>query len=149
MRIKVLCLTILALVAMLVPTSGVFAATDFWTGTASIEKSDPLTVEYVSSTDGTIYNIAEHAWVIPVTGSGVVQLVLRVTNNDPTANGYTLNGIATPSADYLGKVTAAWMFEGGGGLAKSTSKLVTLTVTTSADAPIGSYAFALKLQRTP
>jgi hypothetical protein len=141
MKFKVVTLTILAIITMLIPTVGVFAATEFWQGSAAVTVSDPVAIS-LKSGDGT-YNDTDHSWAVSIIGGGTKTLVLTATNGSTSA--YRVYATKTPGFEGSA-VTAAWTpayadIPGGG------SQEYTLTVTSTAAAPLGMYSFNLAFSK--
>lgn len=141
MKFKVLILTILAIAVLLIPTAA-FAATEFWQGTAAVTVTDPVSITNTGG-DGT-YDAVTHAWAVSITGGGTKILKMTATNGSTAA--YTVNAIVSPASSPDGLVTAVWSpsakYIAGGG-----SQEYTLTVTSAAGAPVGSYNFNLAFSK--
>ncbi len=142
MKFKALILTILAITAMLIPTAGVLAAAEFWQGTAEVTITDPVAISCTGG-DG-LYDAAKHTWAVSIIGGGSKTLKLTATNT--STSGYTVYPIVT-SPDYGGKVTATWSNAGGKYIPAGTAWEYVLTVTSTADAPLGAYAFNLAFSK--
>jgi hypothetical protein len=143
MKTKALILTILAVAVMMIPTAGVLAATEFWQGAATVTITDPVAITCTGG-DGS-YNDTDHTWAVSIIGGGTKTLKLTATNTSTA--GYTVYPIVQPAASSDGKVTATWSNAAGKYIAAGTAWEYTLTVTSAADAPLGTYAFNLAFSK--
>ena len=144
MKFKVLILTILAIMAMLIPTAAAFAVpAEFWTGTAAVTVSDPVTITNTGG-DGT-YDAVTHSWTVSIVGGGTKTLKMTATNSSTSA--YTVFPIVSPAASSDGKVTATWSQSGGKYIAAGATWEYILTVTSAADAALGTYNFNLAFSK--
>ena len=144
MKFKVLILTILAITAMLIPTAGVLAATEFWHGTAEVTITDPVAISCTGG-DGLYDDSNNHTWTVSIVGGGTKTLKMTATNT--SAVSYKVYPIVTPAAEYNGKVTAVWTYSTGKTIPAGESWEYVLTVTSAADAPLGAYAFNLAFSK--
>lgn len=143
MKFKVLILTILAITAILIPTAGVLAADTFWSGSATVTITDPVAISCTGG-DG-LYDDATHTWAVSIVGGGAKTLKMTATNT--SAVSYKVYPIVTPAAEYNGKVTAVWTYSTGKTIPAGESWEYVLTVTSTADAPLGTYAFNLAFSK--
>lgn len=117
MKFKVLILTILAITAMLIPTAGVLAATQFWQGTAQdITIVGPCAV--YSDAECTILIPTSQDFAVPDTYSvgDTYSLTLYVKNTNPSVN-YTVTPsviCSTEGAITFTGVVARTVYKNGG-----------------------------------
>jgi hypothetical protein len=140
---KYVILTILAIMAIMLPTTGALAATEFWTGTAAVTVSDPVAISNTGG-DGT-YDAGTHAWAVSIVGGGTKTLKMTATNS--STPGYTGIPSVSPAASPDGKVTAVWSQATGKYIAAGATWEYTLTVTSTADAALGTYNFTLSFSK--
>jgi hypothetical protein len=136
---KYLILTILAITAIMLPTTGAMAATEFWTGTAAVEITDPVSIS-CSGGDGN-WDALKKEWAVSIVGGGTKTLKMTATNSSTTA--YTVIPSVSPPSSTDGKVTAVWSQATGKYIAAGATWEYTLTVTSTADAALGTYGFTL------
>ena len=139
---KVLILTILAIMAILIPTVGVFAADVFWSGSAAVTVSDSVAISCTGG-DGS-FDAGTRIWTVDIVGGG--SKILKLTANNGSTAAYTVLAMVSPSASSDGLVTATWVpasaWIAGGG-----SHEYILTVTSAPSAALGTYTFALQFAK--
>ena len=140
---KYLILTILAITAMLIPTSGVFADTQFWEGQATVNVTSPTFV--VSLTEGGIA-IPDGVNITKTVAAGyTVTQTFWVKNNSTTAYSVVPNIIVT---DGVGNASAAITVTGdASGVAKlvAAGASTSFTYTATATGPYTTPPFKIAL----
>lgn len=109
MKIKIIALTILAIIGMLMPTGVALADTTIYNGTAKYVNEEPIVISFVECSAGT-YDAATKTWNVSVIGAGTVTLTLQAKNNSSGTGSatYTVKSGVTPAASTDGTITAAW-----------------------------------------
>jgi len=148
MKIKVIFLTILAIMTMLIPMSGVLADT-VWSASASLVNEQSIVVT-VTGGDGQFTPTADGrggAWVVSTVGGGTLYLILDVKNNS-SANTYTITATSIVITPGDQGVTATWDYPSFDRAPEQNGPL-TLTVIVPPGANIGTYSFSMDLSKAP
>jgi hypothetical protein len=147
-RIISIALTV-ALISVLLLTSMVSAATTVWSGTTTLTEADPITIVSVTPSSGTWGGV--NNWAVQLAGAGSAKLIVKVRNTGTV--GVTVYPVlGTLPSPASGAITPTWNISMTGGkyIAATTPPTefdFELTVTTTADVPLGVYGFAMSLTR--
>ena len=142
MKFKVIMVTVLAIMAMLVPTVGVLAQ-DISSGSGSVVNAEPITVTYVSCSPNSTFVQGTNVWTINLTGGGTATLVCNLSNNSDAP--ITVTTHATIVGNVAG--TAVWQHPIIALAAKEQNFSETLTVVIPATSVLGTDTIAFSFTR--
>jgi hypothetical protein len=150
MKIKVIILMVLAIVAMLIPMSGVLADTlhPIWSATATETTVEPITVAVTAVSAGTwTPSAGGGSWTVNV-ASGDSATLTAVLTNITSNTDYTVTTASTPSGVIQTGVTGTWSAPTIVVTRNNTATLTfTVNASTAAIAGSGASTFTLGLSR--
>lgn len=143
MKKKILIPIALALVAVMLVGGVVYAAYNFWSGSANVTVQEAMAV-YV---DGAWQPTGTHTWAATMNPNETITKDYIVRNNG-TAN-LDITPVATPPASADGKVTATWIPAVKTTVApgQPAQQTFTLSIHAAGDAVPGVYGFTASFTR--
>jgi hypothetical protein len=137
---------LIAIVALVTLSGAAFAAFTFWNAQAVVEVQEGVTIQNAEG-DYLDFNMsAQPPTVTAILKPGESQTCKLTVSNTATSGSLTVAGLATPVADYAGKVTATW--DGPAVIAAGANTVFTLTLNAHGDAiPAAGYTFNVSFTR--
>ena len=119
------------------------AETTVWQATGNQTISEPITVDSVVVSKGT-YDSG--VWNYTMVGAGTATLTITVTNTGTQAYTLTMGVTSITPTPTAGTITTVWNYPTRD-IGVGVTRTFILTVTTSAEVPLGTYNFGMSMTR--